>query len=143
MDEEPHAPQAAPTGTIFQPEVAADAIVFAAEHPERKSVLLGYPTVESTLGEKLIPGTLDHYLAHAAWEGAQLPERADPNQPDNFWQPLPGDRGSHGPFDDKAWSHSPQLWATRHRTSLLAALAGVSAAAVAMTFGRGRNGHHS
>lgn len=130
----PHKPR--PTGTIFQPEVAADAIIFASEHPERKKVLVGYPTVESTVGEKFIPGTLDHYLAHAAWEGSQLPEPADPTKPDNFWEPLKGDHGSHGPFDDKAWSHSPQLWATKHRTGLLVALAGASLGAAAVAVGR-------
>jgi short-subunit dehydrogenase len=138
----PHKPR--PTGTIYQPEVAADAIIFAAEHPERKKVLLGYPTVEATLGEKIIPGALDHYLSHAAWEGSQLPEPADPNKPDNFWEPLPGDHGSHGPFNEQAWTHSVQLWATKHRTGLLAALAGVGvAAAVAMSADRNGHGYRS
>ena len=119
----PHKPR--PTGTIFQPEVAAEAIVFAAEHPKRKKVLVGYPTVESTVGEKFIPGVLDHYLADAAWEGAQLPEPADPNKPDNFWESVPGDHGSHGPFDGKARAFSPQLWATENRGALFAGLLGV------------------
>jgi short-subunit dehydrogenase len=110
--------QARPTGTIFQPEVAAEAILFAAEH-SRRDIMVGYTTVEATVGEKIIPGILDHYLAHAAWEGSMLPEPADPGKPDNFWQPLAGDHGSHGPFDQKAHSFSLQLWATENRSKLL------------------------
>ncbi len=115
----PH--KARPTGTIFQPEVAAEAILFAAEH-NRREIMVGYTTVEATLGEKVIPGLLDHYLATAAWEGSMLPEPADPNHKDNFWEPLPGDHGSHGPFDRKARRFSPQLWATEHRAALLGGL---------------------
>ncbi len=115
----PHKPR--PTGTIFQPEVAADAILFAAEN-NRREVMVGYTTVEATLGEKVIPGMLDHYLAKAAWDGAMLPEPADPDKPDNFWEPLPGDHGSHGAFDNVARSFSIQLWATKHRKSLLGGL---------------------
>ena len=124
----PHKPR--PTGTIFQPEVAAEAILYAAEH-NRREIMVGYTTVEATLGEKVIPGLLDHYLATAAWEGSMLPEPADPEKPDNFWNPLPGDHGSHGPFDKKARAFSWQLWATKNRaalgTGLLAAGIGLSA----------------
>jgi hypothetical protein len=124
-----------PTGPIYQPEVAAAAIVFAAEHPWRKKLVVGFPAWEAVVGEKFIPGALDHYLAHAAWEGSQLSEPADPDEIDNFWQPLPGDHGSHGPFDSMAKKHSAQLWAAEHRTGLLAALAGlgVALAAAALT----------
>ncbi len=80
----PH--RARPTGTIFLPEIAAEAILFAAEN-DRREVMVGYTTVEATLGEKVIPGVLDHYLAKAAWDGAMLPEPADPNQLDNFGNP--------------------------------------------------------
>lgn len=112
----PH--KARPTGTIFQPEVAAEAILFAAEH-NRREIMVGYTTVEATLGEKIIPGLLDHYLAKAAWEGSMLPEPADSQQADNFWEPLAGDHGSHGPFDGKARNFSPQLWATQNRLNLV------------------------
>lgn len=123
----PHKPR--PTGPIFQPEVAAQGIVFAAEHPWRKKVIVGFPAWEAIVGEKFIPGTLDHYLADAAWEGSQLPEPADPNHRDNFWEPLPGDHGSHGPFDALAKEHSGQLWATEHRNGVWAAMAGIGVGA--------------
>ncbi len=112
----PH--KARPTGTIFQPEVAAEAILFAAEH-DRREIMVGYTTVEATLGEKVIPGMLDHYLAKAAWEGSMLPEKVDPDQQDNFWKPLAGDHGAHGPFDRLAHRFSWQLWATENRAKLL------------------------
>ena len=93
--------------------------------------MVGYTTVEATLGEKVIPGVLDRYLAKAAWDGAMLPQRTDPNQLDNFWKPVSVDRGAHGEFDKIAWNFSPQLWATKNRAALLSglALAGVVLAA--------------
>ena len=127
----PH--KARPTGTIFQPEVAAEAILFAAEH-DRRDVMVGYTTVEATLGEKVAPGLLDHYLAKAAWEGSMLPEPADPDMPDNFWKPLSGDHGAHGPFDGMSRRFSLQLWATENRSKMLSgmlvALIGLSAASL-------------
>lgn len=115
--------KARPTGTIYQPEIAADAILFASEH-DRRELMVGYTTVEATVGEKFIPGTLDKYLSKVGWDGSMLPEPADPNQPDNFWAPLPGDHGAHGPFDDVAHRFSPELWASKHRNTLTACFVG-------------------
>ncbi len=118
-----------PAGRIFQPEVAADAILFAIEHP-RRAIKVGYTTVEATLGEKVIPGLLDRRLARAAWEGVLLPEEKDANEPDNFWEPVPADLGAHGAFDQTAWSTSPVLWLSKHRLLVGgAALAGLAAVA--------------
>jgi short-subunit dehydrogenase len=132
----PH--KARPTGTIYQPEIAADAILYVAEH-NRRQIMVGYTTVEATLGEKVIPGVLDEYLAHAAWEGSMLDEPVDPNQPDNFWEPLAGDHGAHGPFDRQAHGFSPQLWVSKHRAGLFGGiLAGLGAIVVLKS--RKRNG---
>jgi NAD(P)-dependent dehydrogenase (short-subunit alcohol dehydrogenase family) len=128
--------QARPTGTIFQPEVAAEAILFAAEH-DRRAIMVGYTTVEATLGEKVFPGVLNHYLAKAAWEGAMLPEPTDPNQPDNFWKPVPRDLGSHGQFDQSAREFSIELWATENRGPLLLGALVVGAGLAALAFSRG------
>jgi short-subunit dehydrogenase len=129
-----------PTGPIYQPEVAADGIIWTIDN-ERRQLMIGYPTVQAVVGEKFIPGLLDKYLAHAAWEGAELPEPADPDHKDNFWQPLPGDHGSHGPFDAKAHRNSVQLWASKHREELLATLAAVGIGAAAVyAFNRHGNG---
>ena len=73
--------KARPTGAIFEPEVAADAIVFASEH-KRKEIWVRYPTAESALGEKVAPGMLDKYLAHAAWEGALRQEKEGSQSPE-------------------------------------------------------------
>jgi short-subunit dehydrogenase len=113
--------KARPTGTIFQPEVAARAILFGAEN-DRREIMVGYTTVEATLGEKIFPDLLDHYLASAAWEGSMLPQAADPQQPDNFWEPVPRDLGSHGPFDRMSRNYSWQLWASEHRSTVFSSL---------------------
>jgi short-subunit dehydrogenase len=126
--------KARPTGTIFQPEVAAAAILFAAEH-DRRELMVGYTTVEATVGEKIIPGLLDRYLATAAWEGAMLPEPTDPKQPDNFWEPVHADLGAHGQFDALAQDFSLQLWATTHRKSLLGGLSLIGVGLFAITAG--------
>jgi len=118
-----------PCGTIYQPEVAADAVLFAAEN-DRREIMVGYPTVESTVAEKFIPGFLDHYLSHAAWEGAFIDEPADPNHRDNFWAPVAHDEGSHGPFDELSHSTSPQMWLNKNRGKVIGGLlaAGIGAA---------------
>ncbi len=123
--------QARPTGTIFQPEVAADAILFAAEN-NRREIMVGYTTVEATLGEKVIPGLLDHYLSRIAWDGAMLDQPVDPTKPNNFWEPVPGDHGAHGAFDSMARGFSVQLWATKHRKALLTGLLAGAGAALAL-----------
>jgi short-subunit dehydrogenase len=110
-----------PTGTIFQPEIGARAIVFAAEH-NRREIMVGYTTVEATLGEKVLPGLLDHYLAKAAWEGSMLRQASNPKAPDNFWQPINRDLGAHGPFDEMARTFSWQLWANENRSTLFRAM---------------------
>jgi NAD(P)-dependent dehydrogenase (short-subunit alcohol dehydrogenase family) len=102
-----------PAGRIYQPEVAADAILFMIEHA-RRSLKVGYTTIEATLGEKVIPGMLDRHLAKTAWDGVLLPEAKDPAQPDNFWQPVAADLGAHGDFDGTASSRSPALWLSKH-----------------------------
>ncbi len=123
--------KARPVGKIHQPEVAARAIYWAA-HSNRKEMWVGWPTVESMLGERVASGLLDHYLAKAAWKGSMRKEKTDPNAPDNFWKPVVGDRGAHGPFDAKAAKFSTQVWLDEHRG--LVALAGVGLAATAGAF---------
>lgn len=113
-----------PVPPIFQPEVAAEAIHFAA-HSRRRTVYVGMPTVKTVLGDAIAPWYLDHYLARHGVDAQLTDEPADPGRPDNLFQPVPGDYAAHGRFDDRARSFSPQLWATRHRGLL--ALAGGAA----------------
>jgi short-subunit dehydrogenase len=118
----PRHPQ--PVPPIYQPEVPAEAIYWAAHH-RRRELTLGAPAVEAILGEKFIPGLLDHYLAYIGYEAQQTAWPVDPNRPNNLWQPLPGDAGAHGPFDDRASPHSLQLWAHLHASWLAAAVGGL------------------
>jgi len=120
--------KARPVGKIHQPEIAARAIHWAA-HTKRKEVWVGWPTVESILGERVASSVLDHYLARAAWDGSMRKERTDPSAPDNFWKPVADDRGAHGPFDALATKFSTQVWLDEHRG--LVALAGLGLAATA------------
>ncbi len=110
-----------PVGAIYQPEVAAEAIVFAARH-DRKELLVGWPTVKSVMAEKVASGPLDRYIADAAWDGALQDEHTG-EQPDNFWAPVERDAGAHGRFDAEARSTSAQFWASRHRWLLAGAAA--------------------
>jgi len=117
----PRHPQ--PVPPIFQPEVAAEAIVWAAYH-KRREVYVGEPTVEAIIGNKVVPGLLDHYLARTCYDGQQTDEPVNSNRPDNLFAPVAGDPGAHGSFDTRAHGSSLQLWATTHRIWVgLAALA--------------------
>jgi len=121
----PRQPQ--PVPPIFQPEVAARAIVWAAHH-RRREVNVGLSTVKAIIGNKLFPGWLDRYLAGFAYDGQQTEEPADPNRPNNLWNSLRGDYGAHGRFDSRSSSQSFQLWSTTHRWWL--ALGGIGLAAI-------------
>lgn len=87
-------------------------------HP-RREIFVGMPTVKAIIGNRLFPGILDHYLAHAAFEGQQTEEPEDPNRLFNLYEPAPGDHGAHGRFDAKAHTSSPQLWTDLHRNALI------------------------
>lgn len=114
-----------PAGSVYQPEVAARAIRFAAESG-RKEVFVGMPAVKAILGDKVASPLLDLYLARTGYQAQQRPERVAPDREDNLFDPVDGDHGARGSFGDGARSFSPQLWATMHRTEL--ALAGAAAA---------------
>lgn len=111
-----------PMGRIYEPEVAARAIVEVAKSNKREAYV-GYPTVQTILGNKFVPGWLDHYLAATGFDGQQTGEAADPNRKDNLYEPLPGDHGAHGQFDAAAWDFSPQFWAASHQALSWGAIA--------------------
>jgi NAD(P)-dependent dehydrogenase (short-subunit alcohol dehydrogenase family) len=118
-----------PVAPVYQPEVAADAIHWAAHH-RRRSILVGISTVYTVWGNKLAPGLVERYLARTAVSGQLSDVDNPPDRRDNLFEPSPGDPGARGPYDDKAHERSPQLWATTHRAALLAG-AGVAALAAA------------
>jgi hypothetical protein len=123
----PRKPQ--PVPPIFQPEVGARAVYWAAHH-DRRELLVGWPTVQAVWGQKLIPGWLDHYLAKTAWDGQMYDGSRPADAPVDLYEPVPGHQGAHGAFDDRARDGSVELWASTH-----AAWIGAGAAAAAAVLG--------
>ena len=121
--------RAQPVPPIFQPEVAARAILWAADTGKRE-VFVGVPTVKAILGNRLAAGLLDRYLASMGYASQLTSQREDPDRPHNLWEPVAGDRGAHGRFDDRARSWSWQLWTSMNRWPL-----GVMAAGLAIGAG--------
>ncbi len=126
---------AQPVPPIYQPEVAARAVVHAAMHPRRREYWVGASTVGTLAANAVAPGILDWYLGRAGFASQQTQEAKDPDQPVNLWEPADGptghDFGAHGAFDGRAWRRSPQLWASAHHGLLgaagLAAITGTAA----------------
>ena len=113
--------KAQPVPPIFQPEVAAEAICFAAHNP-RREFYVGAPSVAVITTNHFIPGLLDHYLARSGYDSQQYDGAEDPNRPENLWQPVSGDHGARGVFDARARNWSPQLWTSEHRTGVAIAV---------------------
>ncbi|HVW27466.1 MAG TPA: SDR family oxidoreductase [Polyangiaceae bacterium] len=124
----PRKPQ--PVPPIFQPEVAADGIVFAATH-RRRALWVGWPVAEAVIGEDVAPALVDRYLADNGYDSQQTDERIQPHRKDNLFEPLPGDHGAHGEFDGVARTRSAELFFTKHRNSLIAAAVLLTGASVA------------
>jgi NADP-dependent 3-hydroxy acid dehydrogenase YdfG len=121
-----HHPQ--PVPPIYQPEVAARAIVFAAQHP-RREMWVGLPTVYTILGERVASGLMDRYLAKTNIGAQEAKQPIDPaERPDNLFSPPPGDPGAHGAFDDQAKPSSRQLELTMRKGPLVAAAIAVAGA---------------
>ncbi len=118
----PNKPQ--PVPPIYQPEVAAEAIYWAAHH-YRREWNVGLSTAIVIWGNRFFPMLGDWYLAKTGYAAQQTDEPADPDRPDNLWEPVPGDHGAHGRFDSRSYSHSLQFWASRHRGWLALAGAGL------------------
>jgi NAD(P)-dependent dehydrogenase (short-subunit alcohol dehydrogenase family) len=123
--------QTMPVPPIYQPEVAADAIHYAAHH-KRRQVYVGLPTVMNIVGERLAPWLLDRYLAKSGFDSQMTGQDLDPQGHDNLFEPVDEDRGSHGPFDEQAHRISPQYELAKRRSLVLAgagaAVAGAAAA---------------
>ncbi len=131
----PRKPQ--PVPPIYQPEVAARAVVWAARH-RRRELYVGLPTLVTIWGDKLAPQLGDRYLAKTGFESQQTSEDADRPSDGNLFDPVAGDYGAHGPFDDRAHARSVHLWAATHREALVAAGGGVLAALGLRARKRGR-----
>jgi NAD(P)-dependent dehydrogenase (short-subunit alcohol dehydrogenase family) len=121
----PRHPQ--PVPPIFQPEVAADAIYYAAHH-RRREIYVGGSTVKAILANKVIPGLADRYLARNGFDSQQTDEPIGANRPSNLFHPVPGDHGAHGIFDARSSGTSRQLWADTHRGVLALLAVGIGTA---------------
>ncbi|MBV9768402.1 MAG: hypothetical protein JOZ32_02425 [Bryobacterales bacterium] len=124
----PRHPQ--PVPPIFQPEVAARAVVWAAAH-KRREVYVGWPTVKAIYGQELVPGYSDRYLAQNAYEGQETSQPVSPDRPDNLFEPVSGDYAAHGIFDKRASAFSVQSWLNLHRGSAAMIAGGMAALAIA------------
>lgn len=122
----PHHPK--PVPPIFQPEVAARSIYWAAHH-RRRETYVGLPTVYTILGNKVAPWLAERYLAKTAVNGQQTPDPFDGERAANLYEPTDDDHdeGAHGMFDGEAHPRSEQAWLTRHRIG-----SGLAGAALAL-----------
>lgn len=120
-----------PVPPIYQPEVAARAMVFAAEHPERKEYWVGVTTAATMLAQRIAPALVDRYVARTGVKSQQTGEKS-PTGVANLWDPADESRdyGAHGEFDDRSHARSPQVWLSQHRRPVLLATAGVAAGAL-------------
>ena len=127
----PRHPQ--PVPPIYQPEVAARGVLYAADHPQRREYWVGASTVATIVANRVAPAVLDRYLARTGYDSQQTSQLAGPDRPDDLLQPVDQaggqDHGAHGVFDDKAHDRSPQLWLAQHARASAGILAGAGAAA--------------
>lgn len=103
-----------PVPPIYQPEVAARAIVWASSH-QRREVFVGWPTMKAIYGQDVAPGLADSYLAKHGYDDQQASEPVPPTRKDNLFEPVPGEFAAHGRFDDQAIAWSLQSWVDLHR----------------------------
>ncbi len=115
----PNKPQ--PMGTIYEPEAATNAVLYAATHDTRE-VFYGYSTYETILGNKFLPGFLDKYLAKTGYKGQQTDEPQPADKKNNLWEPIPGDHGARGPFNQKAMTFSPLFYPKKHTWPTIAGI---------------------
>lgn len=128
----PH--RAQPVPPIFQPEVAARAIYWAA-HQRKREVFVGASTLAAIYGQKVAPGFLDWYLGKNGYGSQQHDGPEDPNRPNNLWDSVPGDYAAHGIFDARANAFSPELWMDQAKPALIAGAAAVLAGVLYEVFG--------
>lgn len=126
-----------PMGKVYQPEVAAEAILFAAKH-NRRSIWVGYPTFKAIIGNKIAPWYADIVLANSGFDGQQTEEPIGLNRENNVWEPVQGDRGAYGDFHDIAVDRSFTLWATINR-NLIRTIGGLLVAGLIGALARRRS----
>jgi NAD(P)-dependent dehydrogenase (short-subunit alcohol dehydrogenase family) len=134
--------RAQPVPPIFQPEVPARAIAYAAENPDTREIWVGFSTIKAILGNMLVPGLLDRYLAKFGYSGQLSGEALPPNAPANLFETVDGNYGAHGRFDAQARNVSWEMFTRRHRDAAMVALTGLALIGLAGLF-RGRSNGNS
>ncbi len=136
----PRHPQ--PVPPIYQPEVAARGVLYAADHPQRKEYWVGASTAATLLANRLAPAVLDRYLARTGYGSQQTSQAVEPGRPDDLLQPVDGtggtDHGARGIFDDRSHDRSPQLWLAQHARASSGVVAGVVVAGAFLAWQLGR-----
>jgi NAD(P)-dependent dehydrogenase (short-subunit alcohol dehydrogenase family) len=138
----PRHPQ--PVPPIYQPEVAARGVLYAADHPQRKEYWVGASTTATLLANRLAPAVLDRYLARTGYGSQQTSQAVEPGRPDDLFQPVDEtggtDHGARGIFDDRSHDRSLQLWLAQHARASSGVVAGaiVAGAVLARQLGRRR-----
>jgi short-subunit dehydrogenase len=117
--------QVQPVPPIFQPEVPARAIYFAAFH-HRREVWVGFPTVKAILANRVAAGLADWYLARNGYSGQMTADPKAAGAPANLYEPVKGDYAAHGRFDSRARSASWEMFTSRHRDAVTVGLVGVA-----------------
>ncbi len=117
-----------PMGKVYQPEVAARAIVYAAAH-NRREIFVGFSTFQAIIGNKIAPWLGDFVLSKKGYKGQQTDVPVEADRKNNVWEPVPGDRGAHGDFHKDAKSSSFTLWASMNR-GIVSAFATIAAIAI-------------
>jgi hypothetical protein len=134
----PDRPQ--PVAPIYQPEVGARAVAFAAAHPRRRAYYVGASTTFTVLANKVIPQLLDLYLARTGYKAQQSSEPEDPARPDNLYRAVDRPVGAHGRFDDRSHHHAALAWLNRHRLKAVVAATPALGSLVASSARRRRGG---
>ncbi|NEC28194.1 SDR family oxidoreductase [Streptomyces sp. SID8111] len=130
-----HLPRhAQPVPPIYRPELAARAVLRAADHPRRREYWVGTSTALTLLANAVVPGLLDHYLARTGFDSQQTDAHPQPAGHGNLFAPADEkeDYGAHGVFDDQEHGFDPQVWASRHHLGKAVALAGLAGAGYAL-----------
>ncbi|HEX4750952.1 MAG TPA: SDR family oxidoreductase [Bryobacteraceae bacterium] len=121
----PRHPQ--PVPPIYDPEVPARAVYWAAHH-KRREVFVGWPTMKAIYGQDIAPGFADRYLGRTGYDSQQTSQPVDPNRPDNLFGPVEADYAARGIFTDRAQRYSTQNWVNLHRLPISLIAAGVAGA---------------
>jgi NADP-dependent 3-hydroxy acid dehydrogenase YdfG len=133
---------AQPVPPIYQPEFAARAVTFAADHPGRREYWVGSSTAATLAANAIAPGILDRYLGKTGFKAQQTKDAQSPDAPVNLWDPADGpdghDFGARGIFTAESHSTDPQLWASQHHGVLLSAASLLTTALVTLGVRRGK-----